>query len=148
MPLGGRAIEVRGLKDLARDLKQIDAELPKQLRKAALTVAKLVQAEAQSQAQAATPTQRKAAAAIRASASAAKASIAVRPTSAIPFAFGAFFGAKRFKQFEPWVGSAWKAGADGEGPYAINPAISVLEGAIRTVYTEALDEVTRQAFPN
>lgn len=147
MAVGGRAVEVGGLKDLARALKQIDAELPKQLRKAGLAVAKLVADEAQQRARSGTPTQRKAAAAIKAQAGAAKAAIAVKPTTAIPFALGAFFGAKAWPQFEPWVGASWTAGGPG-GPAAINPAIAALDDQILAVYAETVDEITRQAFPD
>lgn len=148
MALGGRALEVHGLKDLSRTLKELDAELPKQLRKAGLAVAKLVAAEARSQAGTGTRTQRKAAAAIKARAGAASASVAVQATAQVPFALGAFFGAKRYAQFSPWIGNKWESGVAGEGPYAINPAIVALEDQILAVYGEAVDEVTKQAFPD
>ena len=148
MPVGGRAVDVQGLKEFSRDLKRINAELPKQLRKAGLGVAKLVAAEARTRARSGTRIQRKAATAIKAQAGAARASVAVKPTAKVPFALGAFFGAKRYPQFEPWVGSTWKAGVAGEGPYAINPAIVALEDQIVAVYAEAVDEITKQAFPD
>lgn len=145
--MGGRGIQVTGLKELVRELKKIDGQLPKEVRRANFAVAKLVANEAQQRAGAGTPIQRKAASAIRASAGAGKASVSVRPSARIPFANGAFFGAKRWRQFEPWVGTGWAVGRPGEGPYAINPAIASLKDRIVDVYAEAIADVTTQAFP-
>lgn len=148
MPLGGKAVEVRGLRELSRDLKRIDKELPKEMRQASMGVARLVADEARANAGAGTKIQRKAASAIKARAGAARAAIAVTPTPSVPFALGAFYGAVKFKQFEPWVGTSWRAGRPDEGPYAINPAIASLEGEIVRVYGEAVNDLTQRAFPS
>ena len=148
MPLGGRSIEIHGLKELNRELKRVDAGFPKAMRKAGLAAAAVVTATAQARAAAGTPTQRKAARAIKARAGAGRAAVAVVPSRAIPFAFGAFFGAKQYPQFDRWVGNTWDAGSRTSGPYAINPAIADTKDEVIDLYATAILEITDKAFPS
>ena len=147
MPLSEGAVRVTGLKELNRELKRVDADFPKAMRKASMEAATLVVVAAQARAAAGRPVQRKAARAIKARAGAARAAVAVTPTAAIPFARGAFFGAKRFPQFPPWVGNTWQPGSPTSGPYAINPAIDDKRDEIIDLHAKAIFEITAKAFP-
>jgi len=146
VPLGGKAIQVTGLRELARDLKKIDADLPKAMRKAGLVGAKIVADEAQRRAMAGTPVQRKAARAIKPRAGAARAAVAVTKGGVYPFAFGAFFGSDKYRQFDPWVGRSWQAGGPG-GPYALNPAVAAKRDEVVKVYAESVGDLLKQTFP-
>lgn len=76
-----------------------------------------------------------------------------------PVANAAFWGAKKNTgwnraaregskaQHPAWVGAAWEVGGPG-GPYAINPAIRDLSPLIPSWYGDAIDRVTRPAFPD
>lgn len=59
-----------------------------------------------------------------------------------PFALGAEFGSDRYRQFRPWRGSGKTAG------YWLWPAVRSEGEQIERVYAEALDDITRRAFPS
>lgn len=50
--------------------------------------------------------------------------ITVKNTRSAPGAQGAYWGAKKYRQFKPWVGASWQAGSKPGGPYVINPTLA------------------------
>lgn len=63
-----------------------------------------------------------------------------------PFALGAEFGAKRFKQFSEWRGNQWKSFDSGVG-YFLHPAVRESWPEARATYLQTIDEVMKTAFP-
>lgn len=76
-----------------------------------------------------------------------------------PVANAAYWGAKkrtgwyaddRFlgepSQHPPWVGNSWDVAVDGQGPYAINPALAAHVDDIVDLYGQAIDRVAADAF--
>lgn len=74
-----------------------------------------------------------------------------------PYANDTFWGGKATtgwnagndgaRQHPEWVGASWDV-KEGQGPYALVPAIVELEPKIVHDYGVAVDRVTHQAFPN
>ena len=135
----GEPFHIVGLKELQRDLRAVSADLPKELRKANLDVAKIVEAEAKQRASDFGGVRAKAAPAIKGQAEQRRAKIVVDGNK-VPFALGAFYGAKQYKQFPDWVGNSWDAGGPG-GPYAINAAIHDKEDEIVDAYAGIADRL-------
>lgn len=134
------------LRDFRRDLRKAGAGWPKQLNRINRKVADFVASEAQGRTE--TAQQAKAARAIQGKGTVRQA--AIRISSAPPFAAGAFFGAKQYKQFPEWVGNTWEVGGSG-GPYALNPAIRDNKEKIADMYADEfmrLASVVSKAFPD
>lgn len=95
----------------------------KDLTKANRVVAKAALALAKAAASGSSdPEQTSAVNAITATATQSAASLRISSGS-IPWAIGAFYGAKEFPQFLPWIGNGWDLN-EGTGPYAIKFAFS------------------------
>jgi hypothetical protein len=149
------AVTVEGLKDFRRDLKQIDAALPKEMAKVHKAIAEQVLPVARANAAALGGMQRHFANQIRASGTQLGASISVQGKAAAAFwgsnQHSGWYAAPQYAggppQFKPWVGNAWEAGVPGEGPYAVNDAVAEMVPAIEVDYERMLDELTRKAFP-
>lgn len=58
---------------------------------------------------------------------------------------GAFWGAKQYRQFNPWVGNSWSAGVAGQGPYAINDTIAEMQDEIQQMYLDGVQRVIRSS---
>lgn len=74
----------------------------------------------------------------------------IRLTGRPPFADGAMFGAKQYKQFPPWVGNTWEIGGGG-GPVPLNPAIRETKDDIAQGYVDGFEymaSVLIRAFPD
>lgn len=141
------AVVVKGLKEFRTALAALDKQWVGELRRANLQAAQVVAVEAQSEAQGMGSVQAKAAPAIKAAGEQTRSKINVQGGGAYPYALGAFYGAKRFKQFPPWVGNTWEPGGPG-GPYAINPAIRSTETEWTDVFAQLIDRIARAAFPD
>ena len=137
-------IQVEGLRELHRALKALDveggSELSKELRGAHKEAADGVRSKAYGRAMSIGGVAAKAAPSLKARAGAQSAGVAVGG-AAYPFGLGAEFGAYRYKQFSPWRGNGSDAG------YFLYPTIRDEADSIIEPYLEALDAVTRKAFP-
>jgi hypothetical protein len=98
---------------------------------------------------------------IRGSSSAESAAVGLNRRSHHQFAAGTFFGAvDRFgwyaqekyansegRQFPDWVGSEWRGGVTGEGPYVINYTVDEERPRIIEMFGDAMDDLFGRAFP-
>lgn len=144
MPRGRRinasssGVQVKGLNELNRALRQVGPEAQKELKKANLEVAEMVAADAISKAKALGSVFAKVAPSIRATARNTAAGVGFGG-AAYPFAEGAEFGSYRYKQFQPWRGS------DSDAGYFIYPAIRDNVEKIETAYSRAMDDAIKKA---
>lgn len=134
-------VSIVGLDALVRDLKAAKSDLAKRLQvanndAAAVVLRRAVQLR-DSQPGAARKTT------VKTGNQANRASLVIGSTQE-PWALGAEFGAKRFKQFQPWTGNQW---VDGRGEQWAGPEKNVgyfLHPAIRDTRDEFLAEYERQ----
>lgn len=139
--VGAVGVNVEGLEELSKALKQMDNGLDKELRKAGREVAKFVTADAKGAAAGLGSTAAKSAPSLRASAGAAYAGVSLGG-GGYPFALGAEFGGRgrpTTQQFQPWRGSGEGAG------YFLYPTILRDQQRIEDEYGQALDDVIRKA---
>mgnify|MGYP000054621355 CR=1 FL=1 len=144
---GAGAVHVRGLREFQAGLRSADPKLARTMRVANKEIASKVASRAQSRARSGTPVQAKASAAIVGAAEQRAAKIAVNKGTRFKFADGAFYGAKAYQQFDPWVGNTWEPGGAG-GPAAINPAIADSIPEIEEFYLDAFEDAVAGAFPD
>lgn len=153
-------VEIRGLREFRRELRQIDSRMGNEVRKVHRRVADLVARRAVAGALAGGRQAAAAAKAIkpRATNTSAKIETVRRP----PFALGVFWGQKRrsgwyanprysestARQFPPWVGNQWDPGETGGKPYHIGPAINASLDEVEDIYLEGIDDIARRAFPD
>lgn len=157
-----RAVEVKGLREFRRDLKQVSDDLPKEMRdfnknEVAEPIARLAQVYAHGMG----GVQAKAASAITGYATATQASVGFPSGSSNhPEAPVAFWGAKKHtgwyaagwysnspKQHPDWVGNSWQPGWRGQGPYAINDAVADAADDLPEKYGEMIERLSAKAFP-
>lgn len=134
------AVEVSGLRELNKALKELGPQFPKEMRKTNKAVAEDVASEARSRALSLGGVAAKAAPSVKASAGATSGGVAVGSNSA-PWALGAEFGGGRRKttqQFKPWRGSGASAG------YFVYPTIRENADEIVEAYSEGMDELLKR----
>lgn len=155
MAIKGASISVEGLDDLRKELRKLDdAGLTFELKQANFDVAELVVRNAQSRAAGLGRMEGKAAASLKPSRALARAQVSGGGSSA-PFFGGAEFGAgqnqvrntvrgpvKGWNQFVPWTGSN-----SGSGRFLF-PTIRDDTAKIVEMYRDALDKITKRAFPD
>lgn len=134
-------IDVRGLAEFQRALRDVDRDLPKQLRVVNLKAAELVASDARGRAEAAGGALGKAAPSIKAVAQQRSAGVRIGG-SRYPFAMGGEFGSVTFRQFKPWRGSGGDAG------YALFPAKRENTDKVVEMYGDLINDLTKKAFPN
>jgi hypothetical protein len=134
-------LHVVGLKGLQRDLRAIDAELPRELRKINAEAAKKAQEESQTEASGMGGVQAKAAAGLKASGTQTAAALVIDARQ-LPYTLGAFLGAKKYPQFPEWVGNDWEPGGPG-GPYAVGDALRKVAPKLIDEYDLAVDRLLR-----
>lgn len=144
------------LREFAKDLRKIDKELPKEIRRTNKSAADLVSTDARSLAGGYGQMQRRAAKTIHPRAETWRSVVEIRATKAVPFALVAFLGKKgrtgwyaaaRYKasgrqQHRPWIGNQWEVGS-GKGPLAIDPAFRRNEDRIVELYEDMTDRLTQ-----
>lgn len=146
-------VQVEGLRELSRVLKNMDNDLARELRGANKDAAQVAADAAQVRARAQGGAAAKGVTSIRASAGLRSASVGFGGARA-PWMAGAEFGANRdrqrqrstgtyigYRQFQPWRGTGRTAG------YFVYPAIRANEERIIDQYTQALDALLRRTFP-
>jgi hypothetical protein len=132
------AIEVHGLRELNRALKQVEGGTPNALRDTNKKVAQTVTTKARSNAASLGGVAAHVAPSLSAVAGATSAGVA-GGGARYPMFGGAEFGSIRYKQFAPWRGNGPDAG------YFLYPAIRDEAPHIEEQYAEALNELTRKA---
>ncbi len=154
-------VTVKGLSEFRRELRAIDAEIPKAMQVANKDIAREVSDAARSNARSAGGVWAKAAGAITPRATAEAASVGVSATARAPMALPAFwgarsrtgwFGAPKYAgyptQHPPWVGNTWEAASRSEGPYVINYTLLEQEDRVVELYGDAVMAASAAAFPD
>lgn len=147
-------IEIEGLKEFRRELKRIDSELGKELRRIHLGVSQLVA----SRAQAAAPGRLSGSIRPAATQKAALIRNIANPPDALAQIWGAkrrsgWYAASRYaasagRQFRPWVGNQWDPGERGGSPYFIGEAINASVEDVIEMIGDAFEKTAAKAFPN
>lgn len=144
-----------------RDLRDAQAGLAKEKRRANKEVAEFVASAARVKAAGGTKIQRHFAGAIQGRSTQYVARIGVSAAGKWWGANTAFFGAKRrtgwyaakkyagspARQFPEWVGAGWEYASRTEGPYAINAALADVLPRVEELYIEAHERAYKRAFP-
>lgn len=76
-----------------------------------------------------------------------EAAVKLRASGRTPFAFGAEFGAKQYRQFASWRGNQWGGWNGGPG-YFLHPAIRDTAPAVMDNYWRSIRDITDAAFPD
>jgi hypothetical protein len=134
--MAATGVYVEGLDALRRELKALD--MTKDLAAVNVRVAEHVITAAK--VRASTRLERKAAGTLLAAQSGVAARIRLGGERA-PYAAGAEFGSKQFRQFEVWLGNGDTAG------YFLYPSIRAETDVIIEMYGEEIDGLTGRAFP-
>ena len=150
------AVQVRGLRAFQSELRSASPKLARSMRVANAQIAEKVAAKVQEKARARGGVAAKAAPSIVGRGEQRGAKIVINKGREYKFADGAFFGAKQYARFAPWVGNqhenAWPVGANSEGPgggpYAINPGIYASIPEIEDFYLNAFEDAVAGAFPD
>ena len=137
-----RGVKVEGLDQLRKELKKLDDKgLTDELKDANYDVANYVVQMARARAQGVSKQAARASESLRASRTAARAQVLLG-SGRIRFAFGAEFGSTRFKQFPGCRGAGSDAG------YFLYPTIRDEIPDIVETYGDAIERITRKAFPD
>lgn len=153
-------VQIVGLPELRRELRKLDDPKgwTKELSLANRTIAKKAAAWAQSEASGMGGPQAHFARAIRGYGTVTGARIGINNGNAN----AAFWGAKKRtgwyargrysgssgQQHERWIGNGWDVARRGQGPYAINASLADNLNRIVDLYGDAIDDITRRAFPD
>jgi hypothetical protein len=138
-------VRVIGLADFRRELRRMSATLPRELRSANLSAAKLVADEARPRAQAQGGVARKTAPSIKALAQQRGAAVRIGGVR-YPFALGAEFGSKGYRQFKPWRGNQWSPDQGSVG-YFLHPAVRDTRRRVIDLYGDLIERLAARAFP-
>jgi len=139
-------VVIEGLRDFVKALEEVDKKYPEAVRKANYDVARQLIVAARAEARSVpNGVARKAARSLRAG----RAADAATVTGGGPnygFFFGAEFGAKKYRRFEPWRGNQWGGWSGGPG-YFLHPTIREKANELVAEYVRTLDELYSKAFP-
>lgn len=141
-------VTVEGLNSFIREMKKVEPSLVVQIAEANFDAATEITDAARKKAEGIgwPGSARKAAeGTLKASKSARRAMVRLGGAKA-PYALGAEFGAKRYKQFAPWRGNQWSGFDSGVG-YFLHPAIRESWPAAREAYLTRIDLIMKQPFP-
>lgn len=147
---GAGGVQIEGLNEFIKEVRLIegDTNWMKVLTKAERKIANEVAAKARSNAPGVSPQAGHFSSAIKGGATAGKgARISIggpRTPKGKYRAAPAFWGQKAQGN---WIGQSWDVGGPG-GPYAINSTIAAEADRITEAYGDAIDEMTKQAFPD
>jgi hypothetical protein len=136
-------IQVRGLDQFRKELRQLEKSFGKELGQVNKRAAEVVATAARAKAVATGGVAAKAAPDIKTAAQQRAAKLVLDATRH-GYAIGAFTGSKKYAQFKPWQGPEIE---EGKG-YAVGPAIVETEDEFLDVYGNALEDLARRAFPN
>lgn len=147
--------------DFIHDLRDAQAGLAKEKRRANKEVAEFVATRARSDARSGTRMERHFAAAIQGRATQNLARIGISSSKTNWGANTAFFGAKRrtgwyakaryapspSPQFPEWVGIGWPYASKSAGPYVLNAALADVLPQVEQLYIDAHERAYKRAFP-
>lgn len=139
------AVVIEGLSGFAKALKAVDEDFPKSLRKANYDLAGEIVTRARSEARSEGPVEAAASRSLK-SARSANSSTVVGGGARYPYFWGAEFGSKAYKQFQPWRGNQWGGWEGGPG-YFLHPTIRRDAKALLDEYMKTIDALTAKAFP-
>lgn len=153
MAVAGK-VELAGVKSFRQELRRIDKELPKELRKVHLAAAKIV-AEGTRASFASRPKVTSAVAtSVKALAGQQSASVRIGGTGKAEAALGHEFGGGRFGKGRPSPAGghttqfpAWR-GAGADAGYSLYPTLRSKTDDLVDLYGDALEEIARAAFPD
>lgn len=137
-------IEVDGLKDLQRELRAVDKDFPKELRLANKGAAEIVADATRASFASRGGVAPKVAPSVKALAQQRSASVKIGGAK-YPYAMGSEFGGRgrpRTRQFPPWRGNGEGAG------YSLYESIRAQRDKVMDSYGDALDRLTKKAFPD
>lgn len=138
--MAGARVEVTGLKELRRELRKLegDGAWKKDLRDAGLKAATIVATDAKASAMRASNPRMgtRAANTIRPLASQTSGTVAAG-SKAVPWTLGHIWGSNQFRQFPKRI----------KGGYHLYPAIEKNADKIVEIYADAIDDLTKKAFP-
>lgn len=146
-------VEVRGLKDFQRELRRIDKELPKELRKVHMAAATLVAEGTRAKFLGRPGVTGAVPKSVKAMAQQRSAAVRIGGKGKAEAALGHEFGGGKYgpgrpspaggytTQFPAWRGSGSDAG------YALYPTLREKTDDLIELYGDALDEVASRAFP-
>lgn len=137
-------VEVHGLADFQRELRKADATLKAELASLNQRVAQRIVDDVQPT----SPQQAKVSKGIKAAKQFKAAVVSTANTRANPFAVGAFFGARRYKQFQPWIGNQWDPGDSVAASYGVPHSIAKHLEDIVDMYGDGIEEIAAKAFPD
>lgn len=138
---------VEGATGLARGLDKAAKDMDRAIAKAHRGFAAEYRGKARTAAQSGTAQQRRMAGGIGSKADKTRASLTVKNTKGAPGAQGAFWGAKKYPQFQPWVGQGWDVAVRGEGPYVINQLLAEDRDRIEQGFLDASFDVVNKDVP-
>ncbi|MBB5804655.1 type III secretion system FlhB-like substrate exporter [Saccharothrix ecbatanensis] len=133
-------IGANGFRRLRKDLKQMDDKAPKQLAKVNKSIAQHVVELAKAKASSLGGVANKAAPALSASGSGSSVAVFLKKTTR-PYAFGAEFGSKKYKQFKPWRGNNSSDAFEGGPGYFLFPTIRANKSEIEQKWLEAVNKL-------
>ncbi len=144
--MGGvyQKVDVVGLRAFVKTLKEVDAKYPNQIRQANFDVARGIRDAARVRATTRLE-KRVALRGLRALRSRSEAAVILGGPNS-PEAFGAEFGARRYKQFRSWRGNQFGGWEGGPG-YFLHPAIREEGPYLIREYAKRLDALAAEAFP-
>lgn len=155
---GKAVVEIKGLKEFRRDLKAVDPELPKQMRKLQKELADDARDMAQGIASGMGGEAAGATGTIRSYATQLSASVGVASGTRGSSAYWGtkkhtgWYAAGRYRhsvrQHPVWVGAGWEPGVAGQGPYAINDALARIWPTAAIRYNKMLDTLMSRAYPD
>ncbi|MGV9360641.1 hypothetical protein [Amycolatopsis sp. NPDC003731] len=129
-------------RQLRADLKEIDDRAPKELARVNKEVAKYVVQVAKEKANELGGVFRKSAPALSASGSGSAVAVFLKKTSR-PYAFGAEFGSKRYKQFHEWRGNPLVNAFDGGPGYFLYPSIRSHRARIEEKWMDSVEALLK-----
>lgn len=135
------SVRVEGLRDFIRELRALDATLPKEVRSITKDLADDVADKSGQSFSGRSGVAPKVAASVKALAQQRGAQVKFGGPQ-WPYAMGAEFGSSRYKQFEPWRGSGAGAG------YSVFPVVRKERERIVVFFNRGLKHLFAKAFPN
>lgn len=146
--MNNTSIKIEGLKDFQRDLRAIDKDLPKELRKANLQAAEVIAEGAKASFASRGGVAPKVAPSVKALAQQRNASVKIGG-KAYPFAGGAEFGGGKYGKGNPTArgGHTTQFEAFRQSGYSLWPTLKDKSDEVVEAYGKALDRLTKKAFP-
>lgn len=142
-------VTVDGLRDLQRDLRAIDRNLPKELRRANLEAAKVVADATRESFASRGGVAPKVAPSVKALAQQRSASVKIGGAR-YPYALGSEFGGGKYGAGNPTSrgGHTTQFPPYKKGGYSLFPSIKETSEEVLRVHAEAVDRLVAKAFPN